>query len=114
MKLASTILLIGAMTSAAYAQQASFERCAACHEGGGAAPVVGPKLTGVFGRKAGSRDDFRYSRALSRSEIVWDERNLDAFLKAPDQFMPGTRMPFEGVASDAERAEIIRYLKTLK
>ena len=41
-------------------------------------------------------------------------RNLDAFLKAPDQFVPGTRMPFEGLASDAERAAVIKHLKSLK
>jgi len=29
------------------------------------------------------------------------------------QLVPGTRMPFEGIANDAERAAVIQYLKTL-
>ena len=97
----------------ARAQAPVFARCAACHDSKGAADL-GPSLVGVVGRKAGSREDFRYSRAMARSGIVWSEQNLDAFLKAPDQLVPGTRMPFEGIASDAERAAIIRHLKSLK
>ncbi len=98
----------------ASAQPAAFARCAACHDSKGAGADLGPSLAGVVGRKAGSRDDFRYSRPMARSGIVWSEQNLDAFLKAPDQFVPGTRMPFEGLPSDAERAAVIRHLKSLK
>ena len=90
-----------------------FDRCVACHAKEGTGDL-GPNLHGVFGRKAGSLEDFRYSRAMARSGIVWNEKALDAFLKAPDQFVPGTRMPFEGIANDAERAAVIKYLKTLK
>jgi len=97
--------------ASASAQPQVFERCIACH---GDKADVGPSLSGVFGRKAGSREDFRYSRALSRSGIVWNEQNLDAFLKAPEQFLPGTRMPFEGLSSDAERTAVIQHLKSLK
>ena len=91
----------------------AFERCVACHAKEGTGDL-GPNLHGVVGRKAGSLDDFRYSRAMARSGIVWNEKTLDAFLKAPDQLVPGTRMPFEGISSDAERATLIQYLKTLK
>lgn len=97
-----------------HAQPQVFERCVACHSGKGDGSDIGPSLVGVVGRKAGSREDYRYSRALARSGITWDERSLDEFLKAPQQFLPGTRMPFEGIASDAERAEVIRHLQTLK
>ncbi|MBI3373136.1 MAG: c-type cytochrome [Betaproteobacteria bacterium] len=96
------------------AQPVTFERCAACHSGKDTTKDLGPSLVGIIGRKAGSREDFRYSRPLARSGVTWDERSLDAFLKSPDQFIPGTRMPFEGIVSDAERGDIIRYLKTLK
>ena len=114
MRLAWVLFLYVVATVGAQAQPVVFERCVACHSGKDAAKDLGPSLAGVFGRKAGSREDFRYSRPLARSGVVWDERSLDAFLKVPDQFIPGTRMPFEGIASDAERAEIIRHLKTLK
>jgi len=110
----AAIFFLMAAFDPALAQPKVFERCAACHSGNDSGRDVGPSLVGVFGRKAGSREDFRYSRPLARSGITWDERSLDAFLKSPEQFIPGTRMPFEGIASDAERAEIIRYLQTLK
>jgi cytochrome c len=89
----------------------AFERCIACH---GDKADLGPSLSGVVGRRAASRDDFRYSRALSRCGVVWTEQNLDAFLRAPEQFVPGTRMPFEGIALDAERTAVIQHLKSLK
>jgi cytochrome c len=108
------LMLLAVCAGPADAQPAVFERCAACHAGTEATKDLGPNLTGVVGRKAGSREDFRYSRALSRSGITWDEASLDAFLKAPDQFVPGTRMPFEGLVSDAERAAIVQYLMALR
>jgi cytochrome c len=114
MKIISGISLFVFTMTAANAQPVAFERCIACHAGKGDAKDVGPNLSGVFGRKAGSREDFRYSRPLQRSGITWDERSLDAFLKAPDQFVPGTRMPFEGIASDTERAAVVQHLKTLR
>ena len=112
--IAACLLLFPVVSIAENAPPAAFERCAACHAGTEATRDLAPNLAGVLGRKAGSREDFRYSRALARSGITWDEGSLDAFLKAPEQFVPGTRMPFEGLASDAERAAIIQYLKTLK
>jgi cytochrome c2 len=99
----------------AAAQPQAFTQCIACHgESKGVTADLGPSLAGVFGRKAGSRDDFRYSRAMLRSGIVWNEQNLDAFLKAPDQLVPGTRMPFEGLAAETDRAAVIRHLRSLK
>src|SRR5712675_1779837 len=41
-----------------------FQACAACHSD--KPDALGPNLAGVIGRKAGSRDDFRYSNAMMR------------------------------------------------
>lgn len=109
-----SVLLLSIMMSAVQAQPAAFERCAACHSVTKASSELAPTLAGVVGRLAGTREDFRYSRPMTRSGVTWDEATLDAFLKAPDEVVPGTRMPFEGIESDAERTEIIEYLKTLK
>lgn len=108
------LLLLPLPVLAALPQPPQFERCIACHSGTEATRDLGPDLGGVFGRKAGSREDFRYSRAMTRSGISWDEQNLGSFLKAPELFLPGNRMPFEGIASDAERAVIVQYLKALR
>ena len=93
-----------AATSMAGAQQGDakrgekvFENCRACHAADGQANEVGPALRGVVGRKAGERDDFRYSPALKRSGIVWNAKTLDAFIADPQQAVPGNRMPFSGL-----------------
>lgn len=109
-----SLVLLAIMVSSVHAQPAAFERCAACHSVSEASSEQAPSLLGVVGRAAGSREDFRYSRPMTRSGITWDEATLDAFLKSPDEVVPGTRMPFEGIESDAERSEIIEYLKSLK
>jgi len=106
-----------AATSMAGAQQGDVKRgekvcenCRACHAADGQANEVGPALRGVVGRKAGERDDFRYSPALKRSGIVWNAKTLDAFIADPQQAVPGNRMPFSGLPDAKERADLIAYL----
>ncbi len=43
-----------------------FEDCVACHSTDRNAQSVGPSLFGVFDRKAGAAEDFRYSPAMKR------------------------------------------------
>jgi cytochrome c len=88
--------------------------CSACHSVEPGQTMVGPSLSHVFGRKAGTEPGFRASRALQGSGVTWDAARLDAYLAAPQKFIPGVRMPFPGMPSAADRADIIAYLKTLK
>ena len=87
-----------------------FEDCAACHALEKDKESVGPSLYGVFGRKAGVLGDFRYSPALKRSGITWDEQSIDKFIADPQAAVPGNRMPFAGVADAGARADLIAYL----
>lgn len=84
-------------------------QCKMCHGGS----TMGPVLTGVAGAKIAARSDFNYSNGLKAKEGVWNDANLDGFLKAPTSFAPGTRMMIS-VPSDENRKAIIGYLKTLK
>jgi cytochrome c len=86
-------------------------QCKMCHQG--TSTPMAPALTGVAGAKIAARPDFTYSPALKAKDGAWTDSNLDAFLKAPMSFAPGTRMS-AAVPSDEARAAIIAYLHTLK
>ena len=86
-----------------------FEKCAACHAFDDS-KMDGPTLKGMFGRKAGALDAFRYSAAMKRSDVVWDEATLDRFMADPQAFMRGNRMAFAGMGDATERADLIAYI----
>ena len=90
-----------------------FAKCGFCHAKG-KGNGIGPGLSGVIGRHAGSVSGFAYSEAMKNSNIVWDEKSLDAFITAPQTAVPGTTMPFPGLMDAGERNDLIAYLETLK
>ena len=113
--LASLLLLITAAPNAradgdVVRGEKKFEECAACHKLEAGENAVGPSLAGVFHRKAGELSDFRYSPALKRSGIAWTSENLDAFIAEPQKMVPGNRMPYAGMPSAGDRADLIAYL----
>jgi cytochrome c2 len=92
-----------------------YEECAACHVLERGVNNLGPSLHGVFQRKAGGLDDFRYSPALKRSGIVWTPQTIDTFIADPQAVVPANRMPYAGMPAAADRADLIAYLeKTFK
>jgi cytochrome c len=85
--------------------------CKACHDVEAGLPhKVGPNLHGMFGRKAGTAEGFRYTDALLKSGIVWTPETMDTWLKQPGALVPGNGMAFAGIASDADRASLIAWL----
>jgi cytochrome c len=89
-----------------------FLRCASCHDiSSTASPKIGPNLSGVYGRKAGSLPGYSYSAAMKHADFVWDEASLDRWLTGPNAVVPGTAMAFGGIASESDRAALIAYLR---
>jgi cytochrome c2 len=88
-----------------------FEECASCHSVAPGENGVGPTLQGIFNRKAGSLEDFRYSPAMRNSGIVWTPETLDAFITDPQKVVPGNRMAYAGLPDAADRSDVISYLQ---
>jgi cytochrome c len=89
-----------------------FTRCSACHSTNGDRKT-GPTLAGVVGRKAGTVEDTRFSKALVASNVVWTEETLQEYLTEPKKLVPGTSMTTR-VPNAQDREDIISYLTTLK
>ncbi len=88
--------------------------CMACHSFAPSRHLTGPSLAGVLGRKAGTADGFaRYSDALKQSGLVWDKRNLDAWLENPAALVPGNAMTFPGIADARTRADLVAYIEAV-
>lgn len=125
-------LLVGALvTGAASAgddgRQAYLDHCAKCHgvvserrtdasAAGRFMPVValplGPNLTGIHGRPAGTVEGFRYSDAFVAAApgIVWTDESLERWLADSQAMIPGSYM-FVKLEPDARR-KVIGYLRT--
>ena len=88
-----------------------FEECRACHAVERGASGVGPSLHGVFGRRAGALDDFRYSPALKKSGITWTRQTLGAYVDDPQKAVPVNRMPYAGMPEALDRADLLDYLQ---
>jgi cytochrome c len=118
MKKLSTIAVAVLFAGAAQAQnvqrgQKLYEECAACHATKAGESGVGPSLAGALGRKAGENPDFRFSPAMRRSGITWDQKSLNEFIADPQKVVPDNRMPYGGMPDAANRADLISYLLTV-
>ena len=99
-------------TEAKEAQLAFNNHCRTCHVTREGDHRLGPSLSGVVGREAGSAPGYGYSSAMADADLIWDEASLDRFIENPNAVVPGNNMkPFSGVGSADERAKIIAHLK---
>ena len=105
-----------------------FKKCVACHKvGEGAKNGVGPILSGVIGRPAGTVEGFVYSKLnqnAGANGLVWTEQAIFDYLADPnaylkkhltdagkaDQIVSATKMMFK-LPKEAERQNVIAYLK---
>ncbi|OWJ57832.1 c-type cytochrome [Inquilinus limosus] len=92
--------------------QTLFSRCSACHTVTDQ-NKLGPHLSGVVGRVAGTLPGYTFSRAMVAYAKPWDEPTLDAFLAGPAKAVPGTKMAAPPISNPQDRADLIAYLKTV-
>jgi cytochrome c len=87
--------------------------CRKCHYSKpGSGSLVGPSLWNVVGRKRGAVGGYRYSAVLRGVGGDWSYENLNIFISDPSRAIPGMDMTFAGIQNDAERANLIAYLRT--
>jgi cytochrome c len=112
------IVLAGlALAAPAAAQNAEngkalYAQCAACHSLEADNNTSGPSLKGAVGRKAASLESYTYSPPMRRATLTWTRETLDAFLTDPQAVVAGTKMPFAGMPSATDRADLIAYLES--
>jgi cytochrome c len=89
------------------------DHCRQCHSFVKNDNRLGPSLYGVFGRKAGLAPGFNYSPSVKGSDVVFDAKTLDQWIKDPGSVIPGNNMAalFGGIDDPAIRAKIIAFLK---
>jgi len=92
--------------------QTTAKQCQACHtfEKGGP-NRVGPNLWGVVGRPKASEAGFNYSAAMKAKGGNWTFDELNHFIANPRGFISGTAMTFAGLSRDAQRADVIEFLR---
>ncbi|HXH72768.1 MAG TPA: cytochrome C [Mariprofundaceae bacterium] len=123
---AAAAFAVGGLTVAPEAQAAVWGKCQACHNFTDANKVgpglgKGPSAPGVFGRKAGTHPDFRYSDSLKDGGWTWDEAHLrkwmcsskDAIKEFTGKADAKTKMPPQKVCDTAQQDEVLAKLKDI-
>lgn len=89
-----------------------YSKCAICHTNAeDAGTLVGPNLYRIIGKKVAAAEDFVYTDAMAKYGITWTAELLDKFLESPLTEVRGTSMAFAGLRKEADRQNLICYLK---
>jgi cytochrome c len=48
---------------------------------------------------------------MRSANLVWDDKNLNEWLKDPQHFIPGNTMLFQGIPNAQQRADVLAFLK---
>merc|ERR1740139_876420 len=73
----------------------------------------GPPLYGILGgRVSGTYDGFAFSEGNKNAAIAWSGKHMFEYLVNPKAYVPGTKMVFAGMKKEAERADVIAFMKT--
>ena len=86
-------------------------QCGACHTlmvGGG--NLVGPNLGDLFKRKAATKEGYSYSDAFQAESFEWTPDKLAEWMRDPDAFLPGNKMPMFGAVAEEDLPHLLAYV----
>ncbi|MFT5261065.1 MAG: cytochrome c [Gammaproteobacteria bacterium] len=109
-----SIIAIGFLSSSsAWADESLFnQHCGACHTlNAEDAPRQGPSLEGIIGRKAGSVENFPYSKSLKFLDVSWDAEYLDQWITKPQDLAADSYMMYSQSGADI-RSALILFLQS--
>jgi len=110
--LAGAVAAAPAVESAESGRQIFDRRCRTCHGGTGPADSpIGPDLSGIVGKKAGTQASGIHSLGAIDSRVVWTRESLRRFLSVPRGEIAGSIMPV-GVADPAELERLLDFLES--
>ncbi len=101
------------------------EQCSVCHQiGVDAENLVGPVLTNVIGRTAGTYEEFEYGDSTieaGEKGLVWDEEKIFSYLADPSRFLSDflddedaeSNMGFQ-LEEEQDRLDLIAYVATFR
>lgn len=105
---------LASFTGDAAKGEATFAACKVCHAVEAGVNKIGPSLSGIVGRSAGTVAGYTYSAANKNSGITLSPEKLFQYLENPQRIVPGTKMTYPGLPDEQKRADVIAYLGTLK
>ena len=107
-----TVMLIFSIANAADPVNGKkvFKKCAACHSLQEGKNKIGPSLHNLLGRKAGSVEGYKYSKAMATHGKTWSFEEMNSFLIKPKDWIKGTKMSFVGLKSKNDRVAVILYM----
>ena len=94
-----------------------FQKCVSCHSGATNNHRQGPSLIGVVGRPVAGVQGYEYSEGLTAfgaAGEIWDEATLDKFLQDTNGFIKGMKMAITPIRREADRTNLIAFLKSKK
>ena len=110
--LAQAVSAAECATDTNHGAQVFAAECVVCHAvSKGTTGMMGPNLAGVYGRKSGSLAGFSYSQAMRDKDVTWQADNITQLITQPQAFVPGTYMPYMGLASADDRQAVACFLK---
>ena len=92
-----------------------YETCASCHalQPDPDEVYFGPHLLDIIGREVAADPDFQYSEAMLAYGGTWTVERLAAYLRAPEEAIPGTEM-IQALPEPQDVADVIAYLRAVQ